>query len=69
MSRIVHTRMHLNQCLRLHTHRARGQRSAPLRRSERVDECPMLPKTGHSAKCGQNMGTAEPLEIRHLRNK
>jgi hypothetical protein len=24
MSRTVHTRMHLNQCLRLHTHRARA---------------------------------------------
>jgi hypothetical protein len=32
-------------------------------------ECPRLHKTGHCAKYGQNIGAAEPLEIRHLRNK
>jgi hypothetical protein len=31
--------------------------------------CPKLHKTGHKAKYGQNIGAAEPLEIRHLRNK
>jgi hypothetical protein len=32
-------------------------------------QCPRLAKTGHCAKYGQNIGVAEPLEIRHLRNK
>jgi hypothetical protein len=35
-----------------------------------ASECPLLYSCGHSsAKYSQKIGTAEPLEIKHLRNK